>query len=53
MATLTRRFIMICLVVAIFAMLLAAVVANADQNGHRSYARFCSSLEGPSCLTAR
>jgi len=53
MATLTRRFIMICLVVAIFAMLLAAVVANADQNGHRAYARFCSSTEGPSCLLVR
>lgn len=53
MATLTRRFIIICLTVAIFAMLLAAAVANADQDGYRAYARFCSSTDGPSCLTLR
>jgi hypothetical protein len=31
MATLTRRFIIICLVFAIFAMLMAAAVANSDR----------------------
>jgi len=53
MATLTRRFIMLSLVIAIFAMLLAAAVANQDQENWVSAVRFCASAEGPDCLLGR
>ena len=34
MATLTRRFIIICLIFVIFALLMAAAVANGGQRQH-------------------
>lgn len=51
MATVTRRLIIISLVIAIFAMVLAAAVANAGGTDHRAYARFCSSINGTECLS--
>lgn len=50
MATLTRRFIMISLIIAIFAMLLASAVANQGQENWTSAVRFCTASEGPDCL---
>lgn len=50
MAILARRFILICLVVAIFAMLLAAAVANGKQDHWVKAVRFCASQDGPACL---
>mgnify|MGYP001164836688 FL=1 len=53
MTILARRFILICLVVAIFAMLLAAAVANSDRGDWISASRFCSPADGPNCLLVR
>lgn len=50
MAIVTRRLIILSLIVAIFAMLLAAAVVYADGNDHLAHARFCSSLNGTQCL---
>ncbi|WP_158285743.1 hypothetical protein [Pseudohoeflea suaedae] len=53
MTILARRFTLICLVVAIFAMLLSATVANSDRHDWISASRYCSPVEGPNCLLVR
>ena len=53
MTILARRFTLICLVVAIFAMLLAAAVAKSDRGDWISASRFCSPNDGPNCTLVR
>jgi hypothetical protein len=53
MTILARRFILICLVAAIFAMLLAAAVAQSDRGDWVSASRFCTPADGSNCLLVR
>ncbi|MBW3095723.1 hypothetical protein [Pseudohoeflea coraliihabitans] len=50
MAIITRRFIIICLAVAIFAMLLTAVVTKPGRQSSISAIHVCQAQDDPACV---